>query len=185
MKDGNASSLVIGVILLLVGLYLSYHYYATSGFSNIIWVPVVVFVFGLVLILVSGSITVQINRSQISFAKKSILAGKSAAYATQDAVRVELRKEYHMQQSTPAEKGAMSVPQEVLTSQSVIVFKDGTEVPLENAKSSGQSVAGVLMSGQGKELSIANQVATFLGIPLQEILAGPSPMVVGMPPVRL
>ena len=64
------------------------------------------------------------------------------------------------------------MPRQVLVSQSVIVFKDGQELPLDHQKdaSSGISLGpAVMMGGQGKEMAIATQVANFLGVPFQEI----------------
>lgn len=73
------------------------------------------------------------------------------------------------------------MPREVLNYQSVIVLKDGTEIPLENIKSSGGTSIGsaVLMGGTGKELSMANQVANFLGVPFQEVGPGSGTNVAG------
>ena len=50
----------------------------------------------------------------------------------------------------------------------VMVFKDGQELPLDHQNSMFLGGA-VLMGGSGKEVAIANQVATFLGVPFQEI----------------
>jgi hypothetical protein len=63
-----------------------------------------------------------------------------------------------------------------MESQTVILFKDGTEMPLENVKkrSGGNGLigAGVMMAGEGKERSISQQVATFIGIPFEEMGSG-------------
>ena len=61
--------------------------------------------------------------------------------------------------------------QPVLVAQSVIVFKDGREVPLDHQKSSSGTSVGsvVLMGGQGAETAIAAHVAKFLDVPFQEI----------------
>jgi len=52
-------------------------------------------------------------------------------------------------------------------------------VPLENVKnSSGVGIgAEVLLGGTGKELSISNQIANFLGVPFQEIGPGVAPTI--------
>ena len=59
----------------------------------------------------------------------------------------------------------------MLVAQSVVVFKEGQELPLDHPKQSSSMSVGptVLMSGQGKEVAIATQVANFLGVPFQEI----------------
>jgi hypothetical protein len=62
--------------------------------------------------------------------------------------------------------------QPVLVAQSVIVFKDGREVPLDHQKTSSTTTIGsaVLMGGQGAETAIAAQVAKFLNVPFLEIM---------------
>jgi hypothetical protein len=60
----------------------------------------------------------------------------------------------------------------MLVAQSVIVFKSGKELALDHQKNSSSMQIGgaVLMSGQGSETAMANRVATFLGVPFQEIM---------------
>ena len=45
------------------------------------------------------------------------------------------------------------------------------ELPLDHQKTSSSTSVGsvVLMGGQGKEIAMANRVASFLGVPFQEI----------------
>ena len=64
-----------------------------------------------------------------------------------------------------------TILEQVLISQSVVVFKNGQELPLDHQKSSSNMSMGsaVLMGGSGAEVAIANQVATFLNVPFQEI----------------
>jgi hypothetical protein len=59
----------------------------------------------------------------------------------------------------------------MLVAQSVIVFRDGREIPLDHQKTSSLTTVGsvVLMGGQGAETAIAAQVAKFLNVPFQEI----------------
>jgi hypothetical protein len=189
LKDGNASSLIIGLVLILGGSYSIYHFYSASGPSNILWVAAVILLFGLIMIFLSSTITVAIDKSQnqISFLKKRLIGNKSQTFNIQDALRVELRKSYSMQSGTRSPNGGMVMPREVLNYQSVIIFKDGTELPLESVKSSGGTNIGsaVLMGGTGKELSMANQVANFLGVPFQEVGPGPAPTIMGMPPTGI
>jgi hypothetical protein len=84
-------------------------------------------------------------------------------------------------QNTSANRG-VSVPQQVLISQSVIIFKNGQELPLDHQKSSSGMQLGVavVMGGSGAEVAIANQVAQFLGVPFQEIAPPASGINVGL-----
>ncbi len=165
LKDGSFSSLIIGAVLIVIGGYISYSTYASSGFSNnAIWIAVVIFAAGIVTILLSSSITIDINKSggQIAYQKKRLIGSQSSAYNVADVLRVETRKAW---KTVSSSKGGSS---QVLVSQSVIVLKDGQEVPLDHQKQSS-GFSGILMSGQSKESAVANQVATFLGVPFQEI----------------
>jgi hypothetical protein len=58
-----------------------------------------------------------------------------------------------------------------LVAQSVIVFKDGRELPLDHQKTSSSMSTGsvVLMGGQGAEVALAAKVANFISVPFQEI----------------
>jgi hypothetical protein len=88
-----------------------------------------------------------------------------------DVLRIETRKQWRVQNSPPAGNQNVSIPQPVLVCQSVIVFKDGRELALDHQKTSSTTTIGpaVLMSGQGKEVALAMQVAKFLSVPFQEI----------------
>jgi hypothetical protein len=59
-----------------------------------------------------------------------------------------------------------------LSHQTIMVMKDGTEVPLESVKSSGSNntfPGGVLMSGRSAMFAVSNQLAQFIGVPFKEI----------------
>jgi len=179
LKDGNASGVILGIIFALAGLYGAYHFYPVGGVP--LWVSLAFVVIGILSLLFASTITVSIdkNSGNISFLRKRLLGAKSQTYNTADALRVELRKSYHIEQGARTQNN-ISLPREVMNHQSVIVFKDGTEMPLENMKSSGGSNVGglVLMPGTGKELSISQQVASFLNIPLQEVGPSSAPIIV-------
>jgi hypothetical protein len=183
LKDGNIIGLVVGVLLIIGGGYYAYHIYSTAGISNIVWVSLAVLVIGLIILLTSSTITVSIDKTQnqIFFQKKRLLGTKSQTFNIQDVLRVELRKSYRMQPGTGSANGVTSMPTETLAYQSVIVLKDGSELPLENIKNSGSTSIGgaVLMGGTGKELSMSNQVANFLGVPFQEVGPGSVPTATG------
>jgi hypothetical protein len=93
-------------------------------------------------------------------------------YPIADVFRIETRKQWQMQNTGQSGNQGGSTPQQVLVAQSVMVFKDGRELPLDHQKtSSSTSVGGVvLMGGQGAETAIAAQVAAFLNVPFQEIM---------------
>jgi hypothetical protein len=74
------------------------------------------------------------------------------------------------------------MPQPVLVSQSVIVFRNGRELPLDHRKTASTTSVGsvVLMEGQGAEAALASQVANFLNVPFQEIAPPNSGLGIGI-----
>jgi hypothetical protein len=129
---------------------------------------------GVGLILFSSSISVNANRAsgQLFYQKKRLIGARSRTYRTADILRIETRKQWRTENTANAgNRPDVSTPQQLLVAQSVIVFKDGREVPLDHQKTSSSMSVGsvVLMGGQGAEVAMAVQVANFLGVPFQEI----------------
>ena len=170
LKEGNASGIVFGIIFILAGVALGF--YSHFIVSPTLWVALGLLVVGIVTVFISSSITVDFNKTsgQITYQTKRLIGGKTTTYAIADVLRVETRKSWRMEQGTRT-GNTISPPRQVLVFQSVMVFKDGRELPLDHQNnSSGMSIGGaVMMGGSGKEVAIANQVATFLGVPFQEI----------------
>jgi hypothetical protein len=179
LKEGSATGVTVGVAFALAGLGLAMYRStsaasaAASSSSILIWIAFGLVAIGIAVILLSSSITVGINKTggQVSYQKKRLIGGSSATYAIADVFRIETRKAWQMQNNPPNQNQGRPTQQPVLVAQSVIVFKNGQEVPLDHQKTSSTMSAGgaVLMSGQGTESAIANKVATFMGVPFQEI----------------
>jgi hypothetical protein len=171
LKEGDAKGILAGIALVLVGIGVAF--YAHLSASVELWIALAVFVVGLALIFLSSSIAVDINKTsgQIAYQTKRLIGGSGAMYAVADVLRIETRKSWRMQNSNVSSGRGMSVPRQVLISQSIIVFKDGQELPLDHQNSASSMSVGpaVMMGGSGKEVAIANQIATFLGVPFQEI----------------
>jgi hypothetical protein len=169
LKDGGVGRLIFGIIAILASLGAGGYAYFTYGWSNEIWIAVVVLVIGLFMVFGTATILVDINKpnNQIGYQKKRLIGGSQAVYAIGDVLRIETRKQWKTE-TTGTNNNRQT--RQVLVSQSVIVFKDGTELPLDSG-SGGASVGvgGVMMSGSGKEVAIATQVAGFMGVPFQEI----------------
>ena len=130
---------------------------------------------GIGVICFASSITVDATKSrdQLVYQKKRLIGAKVSTYAISDVLRIETRKQWRMENTAPnANRGTANPPQPMLVAQSVIVFKSGKELALDHQKNSSSMQIGgaVLMSGQGSETAMANRVATFLGVPFQEIM---------------
>ena len=178
LKEGGASGITIGVIFLIAGLVVGYFLHSSNSIA--IWIALALVVIGLVVICFSSSITVDANRAsgKLFYQKKRLLGGQDSTYAIADILRIETRKQWRIDNTPPSQNQSVSMPREVLVWQSVIVFKDGRELPLDHQKNSSNTSVGpvVLMGGQGAEVAIAAHVANFLNVPFQEI----SPPNIGM-----
>ena len=171
VKEGSTTGIAIGVVFVIAGALGGYFLHHSSPIA--IWIALGVVLIGAAAILFSTSITVDANKAsgQISYQKKRLIGGQNSMYAIADVLRIETRKQWRVQNSPPAGDQNVSIPQPVLVWQSVIVFKDGRELPLDHQKTSSTTTIGpaVLMGGQGAEVAIAAQVAKFLSVPFQEI----------------
>jgi len=171
LKEGSASGIAVGVAFVIGGILVGYFLHASNPI--VIWIAPAVVLIGVAVVLFSSSITVTANKTsgQLLYQKKRLAGGKDSTYAIADVFRIETRKQWRIENAqAPGGQGG-SVPQPVLVAQSVIVFKDGREVPLDHQKTSSRTGVGsmVIMGGQGAETAIAAQVAKFLNVPFQEI----------------
>ncbi len=170
ISESNAPGIAIGVIFIIGGAILGY--YLRSSNPATAWIALAMIIIGFAVIFIGSSITIDANKTsdQLSCQKKRLIGGSTAAYAIADILRIETRKQWRMENTAaPGNRGA-SMPRQVLISQSVIVFKNGQELPIDHQKSSSTSIGpAVIMEGQGTEIAIANQLANFLGVPFQEI----------------
>jgi hypothetical protein len=172
LKEGNASGMAIGGGLIVAGALAGYYRHASGPMG--VWIALALVAAGVGLILFSSSISVNANRAsgQLFYQKKRLIGARSRTYRTADILRIETRKQWRTENTANAgNRPDVSTPQQLLVAQSVIVFKDGREVPLDHQKTSSSMSVGsvVLMGGQGAEVAMAVQVANFLGVPFQEI----------------
>jgi hypothetical protein len=183
LQEGSASGIAIGGVLVVAGAVGGYFLHHSSPIA--IWIALAVVLLGLAVVLFSASITVAADKAtgRISYQKKRLIGGQNSTYAIADVLRIETRKQWRVQNSPPAGNQDVSIPQPVLVWQSVVVFKDGRELPLDHQKTSSTTTIGpaVLMGGQGAEVAIATQVANFLSVPFQEI----APPNIGMGVIQL
>jgi hypothetical protein len=171
LKDGSASGITVGAVLVVAGVLVGYFLRASSPL--VIWIALAIVVIGIATILFSSSITVVVNKGtgKLFYQKKRMVGWSDTTYAIADILRIETRRQWRTQNTAPAGDSNVATPQEVLVAQSVIVFKDGREVPLDHQKTSSSTSVGsvVLMGGQGAEVALALKVANFMGVPFQEL----------------
>src|SRR5579862_5773147 len=170
LKEGSTSGIVVGGVLIVAGAFAGYLLRESTPYA--IWIALALVVVGVAVILFSSSITVTANKTagRLLYEKKRIVGAQNSTYAIAEIFRIETRKQWQVQNTPPnGNQPGSSMPQ--LVAQSVIVFKDGRELPLDHQKTSSTTTVGpvVLMGGQGAETAIAAQVAKFLNVPFQEI----------------
>lgn len=175
LKEGSTTGIMIGVVFIIAGAVVGFMGHSSTPAT--IWIALAMIVIGVGLILFSSSITVNANKKsgQVLYQKKRLVGGQNTAYPISDILRIETRKQWRMENTSNTGNQNQSMPQQVLVAQSVIVFKDGRELPLDHQKNSSTTTVGsvVLMGGQAKETAIAYQVANFLNVPFQEIAPPP------------
>jgi hypothetical protein len=181
LHEGSLQGMIIGILCVIAGVLGAYFLHSTKPMA--LWIGLGAVVLGVGVILFASSITVGATKSkdQLVYEKKRIVGAKTDTYKISDVLRIETRKQWRIENAGGPPNRNANPPQPVLVAQSVIVFKSGKELALDHQKSSSSTQIGgaVLMSGQGNETAMANRVATFLGVPFQEIMP-PNMMGMGM-----
>ncbi len=171
LKEGSTQGIVAGIIIVIVGALVGYLLH--QGRPIVIWISLALVLIGIGVVLFSSSITVIVNiaSGQIFYQKKRLVGGNDSTYAVADVFRIETRRQWRTENTAPSGNTNVATPQQVLVAQSVIVFKDGRELPLDHQKTSSSISTGsvVLMGGQGAEVALAANVANFMGVAFQEI----------------
>jgi hypothetical protein len=169
LKDSNYKGIVIACGFILVGIILSFGIAANPQIWNIIGTWAVILLIAFYTIFTSPSFLIVIDKSSgaISYHMKRIILSKNDTYQIINIVRIEWRKMFRR-----SGKGTQIV------TQSVIVFKDGSEMPLEGKKAENGFGFSVILGGNSsadnKDISLSKQIADFIGVPLQEVEPTPS-----------
>jgi hypothetical protein len=166
LKESRAKEITLGVLLLLFSLAIEIAENANPGsfsYGRGMLMPILFFVAGILVFLFSSFIHVDLNKitGQITYQKKRLIGTKSQQYPILDVIRIETRRRQVYRNRS-----------QKLMTQSVLIFKDGTELPLDHEIGSSlelRSSSGVLMGAPGTETTTASTVASFLGVPFQEV----------------
>lgn len=166
LKESRAKEITLGVLLLLFLLAIEIFEnanYGSPSYGTGILLPLLTFAAGVLVFLFSSFIRVDLNKTteQITYQKKRLIGTKRQQFAILDVVRIETRRRQVYRNRS-----------QKLMTQSVLIFKDGTELPLDHEIGSSlelRSSSGVLMGAPGTETTTASTVASFLGVPFQEI----------------
>src|SRR5271154_6435604 len=136
LQEGSTSGIVVGAVLTVAGVLAGYFLRQSTPYA--IWIGLAVVIVGIFVVLFSSSITVTANklRGQVFYEKKRLVGGNNSTYAIADIFRIETRRQWRVDNTPPSGNQASAGPQQVLVAQSVIVFKDGRELPLDHQKTS-------------------------------------------------
>jgi len=169
LHEGSASGMVVGIAFVVAGVAAGIFLRDANRF--VVWIALAMVVLGIALVLFASSITVNADKKsgQLRYEKKRLVGAQNSSYAIADIFRIETRKQWQMQNTG---SGDQATQQPVIVAQSVIVFRNGSELALDHQKTSSTTQVGsaVLMGGQGRESALAAQVAKFLDVPFQEIM---------------
>ena len=171
LTEGSASGMIAGGAMIAaaigVGVFLR------ASLAPAPWIALALAVAGIAVILLSSAITVQADktRGELRYQKKRLVGTQNTVYPLADIFRIETRKQWNVQNSG-GDSNNPPRQEMVLVAQSVIVFKNGSELALAHQKTSSTTTVGnaTLMGGQDNETAMAAQVAKFLGVPFEEIM---------------
>lgn len=182
LKDSNLSSLIIGFIVIIIGGTLGVAFFNHADSKVFLIVSGFLLLFGLLIILFSSAIIIDFKtiNNQFNYTKKSFFRTKTDIYNFSDVSHVELRKQWQTEYTSYGNNSSSRIKvnnvtsKKVLLFQSILILKNGIELPLDNKKNSSDTTSlldssSVLMGGASKEVFIANQVATFLNVPFREV----------------
>ena len=162
IKDGMTNSLLFGLLFIIVGVFVLYK---SAGRAVLLFVGACFVLVGLFMFFAATSYTVEIGGSQILYKKKRLLGTQIRSYNSADAVRVETKQRISYSSGSPRAGSNFSVPTPQLSYQSVLVFKDGQELALDNIHNATSWMGGMLMSVPNKEFVAAHAVADYLHVP--------------------
>ena len=173
LKDGGVFKFIFGGGFMAFSFVFAYMLYASGTQDAALLIPIVPFLIGLLSLLFIPSIMVDFNKTtgQIVYQTKRVTGTKTAQYAIADVDRLEARKQWRVQRTESTNQRGVSLSNErlVLMVQSILVFKDGKELPLDAMSGTATQSTGSSLAIAGNEVSVGKQVADFLGVPFQEI----------------
>ncbi len=185
LKDSGIFRFVFGGGFVVFSLVFAYMMYASGTQDTALLIPVVPFLIGLLSLLLIPSTIIDFNKAtgQIAYQKKRLAGSKTTPYAIADVDRLETRGQWQVQRTQNATQrgvgmGSSMDERLVLMARSVLIFKDGRELPLDMASGTATQSTGSSLAITGSEASIAKQVADFLNVPFREI---EPPNISGMP----
>lgn len=173
-KSSRFMGMFAGAFCIILGGFFIYQNFITQGFNGVgFWMPLAFAVLGLLLVLFSKTMTIIIDKAQnkLTIGKKGIIGSNAKEYFLNNIVGIELVEEYQTVETTTSATGGGTLVRSrpKLYEDIVLVMKDGSRLALDsNPAGSGFSVSGVSL-GKDREQALAEQIATFVGIPINRV----------------
>jgi hypothetical protein len=183
LKSSGVIGMIVGVFLVLIGAILLYLNFAPSSTTHAgIWIPAGIIAVGILVFLFSKSDTITFDKDQkmMTFAKSGITGKSSKQYSLDDIVGVEIVEEYRTQ--TIREGNGNSVTRPERYERLSLVMKDGGRVAINSAQAGSGMAMGGISLGPDRETGMAQQIATFLGVPFNRVAPGMMPPGANLPP---
>lgn len=173
LVDKNIFGLFIGVVFIFVGCIIGYRTISNGANSKELILAIVFAVLGFVATFFSKNIYTNINKTsgEITIKRKSVYKNNKSVYSIRDVAQIQLRQTLSNSNSS-SRVGSIHVgqPQTLLINEIVLLLKDGTSTPLNTPTGGKQTILGTRINPiEGKLMSIAIEIATFLGIPYQTV----------------
>jgi hypothetical protein len=163
LREGGAAGVIIGIVMAILGLLFVLIMHSVSSLMT--GVGAAALIGGALMVLFSSSITVSANRrnGQLRYEKKRLVGAKQTLYSIADVSSIETRKQWTTQESTDSD--GSTTRQNMLTAQSLIIFRDGRQLALCHQKNASRSS----VAKPGSQSALAAQVAQFLNVPFREV----------------
>lgn len=176
LKEGSGFNLVFSIGFMLFGIGLGYMMYRSGQQGNLFLISLIPFTIGFLWFLFVPSVVVNVNKTtaNILYKKERIIGTRVSNYSVADVSRVETRKNWKIvnEQNTPRQGFSTNSRRGLqLIVQSFLIMKDGKELSLNSVHGgkSGSSTVDASNAITEHEVSVAEKVADFIGVPFQEI----------------
>lgn len=172
LKGGNLVPIFLGICFILIGV--GVFFIKNDLVSNNILAPYVIsFIFviiGLLSIFLVPAKSIVINKiiGEITYQQKSLIRSWSNVFSIANVSNIEVRRALEVRH-VPSQNKKLNIQQKVLMISSYLVFKDGSELLLEERESKDSS-AITIAQGLERDNFIAKEVATFLGVECKVII---------------
>jgi hypothetical protein len=170
----RSSGPFVGPLLVIVGVGVFFiHTSASSPHWVVPTIAAVLIIVGFAMLLFSPSFTVDVTKSEIHY-QRNALAGKhiDQTYNSSDVSQIIVQESINQSYNSNMGNNPGMPMRTNIKFQTFLLFKDGLQLPIDNGSSSA-SMVGIIGGSGNKEISIAQKVATLLGVPMQ---GGRSPL---------